>query len=152
PYTLSVNANDKGPNRKSSLRTRLRVPIRTGANQFQYQDVGTDIDSSAESLEAGLFKISLGVQRSSLYPPLDVRFHGALHEFGRKLPEPGNASKPEIEGGSSTIALQPIFSTFSTSLNLVMRDGQTIESTMTTDPVSGRVLNVDVTLHVVKNQ
>ncbi len=45
---------------------------------------------------------------------------------------------------------QPVIRTFRTSLKLLMRDGQTVQSTMATDPVSGRVLKVDITLSVVK--
>lgn len=47
PYTLLVNADDKGP--QAAVRMGLRVPIETGAGsgtakQFQYMDVGTNLD------------------------------------------------------------------------------------------------------------
>jgi hypothetical protein len=43
-----------------------------------------------------------------------------------------------------------VFSGFRSSVQLLMRDGQTVQSMMATDPVSGRVLKIDVTLNVVK--
>jgi hypothetical protein len=33
---------------------------------------------------------------------------------------------------------------------MVLRDGQTAQSTSATDPISGEVLKIDVTLNVVK--
>jgi len=138
PYTLNVSSSkSSGANRDServSLRMGLRVPIMVGgtdksgsvSSSFQYQDVGTNIDCTAYPVEGGTFNLVLRVARSSLY------------ESGVKT----NAV-PEI-------AQQPIFSHFDSDLSLDMRDGQTIQSTMATDPISGRTLKVDVTLHVVK--
>ncbi|HEX5483679.1 MAG TPA: hypothetical protein VFZ08_13735 [Terriglobia bacterium] len=143
PYTIHAIASERGMDR-AHLRMGLRVPIVTGefglgaANsrnvQFQYQDVGTNIDCGGKTLGAGLFEIDLTVQRSFLY--------------SAKLANPGGA--PDTGTLSGTAPHQPIFSNFSTSLHLLMRDGQTLQSTMATDPVSGRVLKVDVTLHVIK--
>lgn len=152
PYALSVNANDKGEYIRSSLRMGLRVPFRTGGNQFQYQNVGTEIDCTAQTVDPGTVEISLGLRRSSVYSSQGVRFHGANYEFDRNLPEARGAPEQGTEGRASTVPLGPVFSQFSTNLNLIMRDGQTIQSTMATDPVSGRVIKVDVTLHVVKEQ
>ena len=138
PYTLNVTSSKtSGANPDSdrvSLRMGLRVPILVGGrtsegspyNSFQYQDVGTNIDCNAYPVEGGTFNLVLRIERSSLY------------ETGVKT-----TAVPEI-------AQQPIFSTFRSDLSLDMRDGQTIQSTMATDPVSGHVLKVDVTLHVAK--
>ncbi|HMD97176.1 MAG TPA: hypothetical protein VKM93_07600 [Terriglobia bacterium] len=136
PYTLNVvsskSSGSPGNSERVSLRMGLRVPImvggsdKSGVSSFQYQDVGTDIDCTAYPVEGAMFNLVLRVQRSSLY------------ESGVKT----NAV-PEI-------AQQPIFSHFSSDLSLDMRDGQTIQSTMATDPISGHVLKVDVTLHVAK--
>ena len=96
------------------------------SSSFQYQDVGTDIDCTAYPVEGGTYNLNLRIVRSSLY------------ESGVKT-----TTVPEI-------AQQPIFSHFNSDLSLDIRDGQTIQSTMATDPISGHVLKVDVTLHVVK--
>ena len=139
PYTLNVSASKVSgrPNdsERVSLRMGLRVPIMVGGKasegsvpSFQYQDVGTDIDCTAYPVEGGAFNLKLGIRRSSLY------------QAGVK------------ENGVPAIAQQPIFSTFTSDLSLDIRDGQTIQSTVSTDPVSGHVLKVDVTLHVAKQQ
>jgi hypothetical protein len=39
---------------------------------------------------------------------------------------------------------------FRTELALTMKDGQTIQSTVATDPLSGKVLTINVTMNVVK--
>src|SRR5579859_142098 len=50
PYTLLVNADDRGP--AAAVRMGLRVPIESSstgsAKQFQYMDVGTNMDGRAE--------------------------------------------------------------------------------------------------------
>lgn len=147
PYVLSVNANDRFGQPRTRLRMGLRIPISTGGNpfQYQYQEVGTNVDCSAKSLEGNNFEVYLSVQRSSLYSPHNVSAHGALKEFDADASPETNK-----ESNNNSARSQPIFSSFSVDLNLLMRDGQTIQSTMATDPVSGRVLKVDVTLHVVK--
>jgi hypothetical protein len=134
PYTISVTAGD-GWSGFSHLRMDLRVPTAAGDNgQFRYQDVGTDIDCRGKIIGRGLFEIELTAERSSLYPAMAAR------------------SGPASNGSalSGIAAHQPIIRRFSAMLDLVMRDGQTIESTMATDPVSGHLLKVDVTLHLVK--
>ena len=45
---------------------------------------------------------------------------------------------------------QPVIQQFRSQLNLLIRDGQTLETTVSTDPISGRVTKVEVTLNVVK--
>jgi hypothetical protein len=40
--------------------------------------------------------------------------------------------------------------TFNTEATLYLRDGQTAQYAMATDPVTGEVLKVDVTLTVIK--
>ncbi len=136
PYTLLVMADDPGPRVQSILRMGLRVPVTVATKDsptaIQYLDVGTNIDCSAGSAEDARFKVDLGVERSSLY-----------------------STSPEKKSldwspGDAPLSAQPIIRTFRTSLKLLMRDGQTIQSTMATDPVSGRVLKVDVTLSVMK--
>lgn len=44
----------------------------------------------------------------------------------------------------------PLFRRFDTNLDPVMRDGQTIQTIASTDPVTGEVVKIDVTLTVIK--
>ena len=95
-------------------------------------DVGTNVDCSARAAEQGRFNLDLLVERSSLY-----------------------AAGPEKKSldwspGDAPLGTQPIIRQFKVSLRLLLHDGQTVQGTMATDPVSGRVLRVDVTLNVVK--
>jgi hypothetical protein len=129
PYTLLVNADDRGP--VAAMRMGLRVPIELNSNQFQYQDVGTNLDGHAEKADDGRFLLKLNVERTSVYAP-------------------GASGKPAPSGGSETASRQPIVQQFRTQVNLLIRDGQTIQSTVATDPVTGHVLKVDVTLNVIK--
>ncbi|HKV25175.1 MAG TPA: hypothetical protein VJN93_11345 [Candidatus Acidoferrum sp.] len=132
PYTLLVNADDKGP--QAALRMGLRVPIEVGTGgmkQFQYQDVGTNLDGRANKTEDGRFNLRLNVEKSSLYTP-------------------GPTEKPVTVGGNEVHPGQPVMEAFRSQVNLILRDGQTIQATVATDPVNGHVLKVEVTLNVIK--
>ena len=126
PYTVLVNADTGGP--IASIRMGLRVPIRMNPNQVNYQDMGTNIDGRAERTDDGKFLLGLSVERTSAY----------------KQP---TKSTDEKNDGAET---QPVIQQFRSQLNLLIRDGQTLETTVSTDPISGRVTKVEVTLNVVK--
>lgn len=137
PYTLLVNADERFFRPITSLRLGVRVPVNfasEGKQSFQYMDVGTNIDCQARAAEDGRFRLDLTVERSSIYS------------------YSGGPEKKSLEGAPGDLALgaQPILRQFKTTLPLLMRDGQTVQSTVATDPLSGRVLKVDVTLNVVK--
>ena len=133
PYTFLVNADERGE--RAALRMGLKVPIETSSNtgvkQIQYQDVGTNLDGRAEKIDDGRFLLMLNVEKSSAYLP-------------------GASEKPASVGGNEVSRNQPTFQQFRTQVNLLIRDGQTVQSTVATDPVTGRVLKVDVTLNVIK--
>jgi hypothetical protein len=126
PYTLLVNANHNGP--LASIRMGLRVPISQGAGTgLTYLDMGTNIDGRAESQDDGRFLLSLSVERSSAYTP-----------------------QPNATGMKGANPESPVIQLFRSQLNLLIRDGQTIQSTVSTDPLTGRVIKVDVTANVMK--
>ena len=63
----------------------------------------------------------------------------------------GPEKKPlDWSPGDAPLTTQPIIRQFRALFRLLLRDGQTVQGTMATDPVSGRVLKLDVTLNVVK--
>lgn len=139
PYTLLVNAGDsheRGP--KASIRMGLRVPIATSATSaanpmavsFQYQDVGTNLDGWANKIEDGRFNLHLSVERSSTYS--------------------SSAGRAAGNTGSEVLPNQPVIQTFRSELDVLVKDGQTIQTIIATDPVSGRVTKVDVTANVLK--
>ena len=136
PYTLSVVAND---NDKTSLRMSVDVPVPStvfsggGPNtsipqmSYSYKSVGTNIDWSARTIDSGWFKLDLGVSDTSVF--LADKQNNAVA-----------ASMPNV----------PAFRSFTTTFNILLKDGQTAQHTAATDPVSGEVLRVDVTLTVLK--
>jgi len=133
PYTVLLNADDRGP--QAAVRMGLRVPIETSAGtttrQFQYQDLGINLDGHAEKTDDGRFLLRLSVEKSSAYTP-------------------STNQKSSSTGGIEISSGQPIIQSFRSQVNLLVRDGQTIQSTVATDPVTGHVLKVDVTLSVIK--
>jgi len=138
PYTMPVNAATihTGWNQ---LRMGVRVPIITTSTKdanvatTQYMDVGTNIDCRARSADGVQFEVELQAERSSIY---SVGSGGKQVEWS--------------PGENLGIAAQPIVRQYRSTMTLLLRDGQTIQRSMATDPVSGRVLKVDVTLNVVK--
>ena len=124
PYTFSVVAND---NDKTSLRMGVDVPVPTGSGSYSYRSVGTNIDCSARSVDAGVFKLDLAVSDSSVFVP--------------------EKATPTSTGAASGL---PAFRSFTSSFNLIVREGQTAQQTSATDPVSGDVLRVEVSVSVVK--
>lgn len=133
PYTLLVNAPDElRRGEAAKMRVGVRIPIITQGKDgpaTQYIDVGTNIDAVAAAMADGRFLLELGVRRSFVYSPAE-----------KGLPEVSS----QVASGN------PILRNFDAEFRLLVRDGETIQSTMATDPVSGRVMKVDVTLNVVK--
>jgi hypothetical protein len=134
PYTVLVNADDKGP--QAAVRMGLRVPVVTGGSssgnkQFQYMDVGTNLDGRADKTEDGRFNLRLNVEKSSLYTP-------------------AGADKSDTLGGNQVLAGEPIVQQFRSQVNMLLRDGQMMQSTVAADPINGHVLKVEVTLNVIK--
>ncbi|HWQ03170.1 MAG TPA: hypothetical protein VNL38_01705, partial [Candidatus Nitrosotenuis sp.] len=130
PYTITVSSESGRPDAfQGSLRLGIRVPIPTGQNQIQYQNVGTDMDCRIRKLDDGRFLLSITIRRTSVYTAED-------------------ASKEKTT--ASLKQDHPVLRDFSTSFEVILRDGQTGQGTVATDPFSGRTLKTDVTLNVVK--
>lgn len=131
PYMLQSMAEPERNPTQSSLRMGIRVPFATGNNQVQYQNVGTDVDCWVTSSAEGNFRLRLSLRRSSVYPT-------------------GSEGKETKSGAESLAAGLPVLREFNGSVTLTLRDGQTGQATVATDPVSGRTLKVDVTLNIAK--
>lgn len=138
PYVFYVMA-DSPRDDTTSVRMGLRVPIRTGGSpqpgatyQYQYQDVGTDLDCHARSLADGSFGLVLSINRSSVYSA------GA------------DEGKDGKTGGVYIPPDQLIVQQFRTGTQVFIKDGQTVQSSLAADPINGHVLKVDVTVNVVK--
>ncbi len=140
PYTMPVNADDRRNPGFNQLRMGVRVPITTAsqegmATQFQYMDVGTNIDCRARRMENNQFEVEVTVERNSIYSAGDP---------------PGGKPVEWNPNDRIQVSSRPIVRHYRSTMTLLMRDGQTIQRSIATDPLSGRVLKVDVTLNVVK--
>jgi len=122
PYTFTVNADERRARPGSPIRNGVRIPVITAKDQFTYVDIGTNVDCSATLQEDGRYKLQMALERSSI------------------------SSETSTSGGSGT----PVIRQFRVDLNPVLKDGQTIENVASTDPLTGHVHHVSVTLNVLK--
>lgn len=143
PYTLYVNASD-APEWKSGansgwvkLRVGSRVPIYTGGakENMTYLDVGTNIDARSSYAGEGHLSLYLRIERSWVEGSVSVPV----------AKSDGSASET-----SSGHFQEPIVRQLSSEFDLKLREGQPVESTLATDPISGKVLKVDVSFTIVK--
>ncbi len=130
PYALFLKA-DENSRFVGRVRMGVRVPIWTGGKEsaIQYQDVGSNLDCSAQTAEDGRYLLDLSLERSSIYP---------------NSSEYPAASKPDEQSH------QPLVRQFRANLALLLRDGQTTQNTIATDPLNGHIVKVEVTLNVLK--
>jgi hypothetical protein len=139
PYTLYINAPD-APELKPGwvkLRVGSRVPIYTGGTKenMTYLDVGTNIDARSAYAGEGRLLLYLRIERSWV-------------EGGVSVP----VTKPDGSASetSSGHFQEPIVRQLVSEFDLKLREGQSVESTTATDPISGKVLKVDVSFTIVK--
>jgi hypothetical protein len=134
PYTFVVSARPSQSCPVSRVRMRMGVdtPVPAGGiiddsgkpsgRSVQYKTVGTNIDCSADDLGDGRYKLFLAVENSSALPGDKTR-GGDLSEY-------------------------PLFRKFEISLEPILREGQKSETVTSTDPVTGEVVRIDVSLNV----
>jgi hypothetical protein len=137
PYMLGVLSNAQ----KTSLRMGIQVPViqtvfgamsKDGAasipqSSFTYRDVGTNIDCGAQNMGNGLFNLVITVQDSSI-------------QLDRAATQQQKQLMPDV----------PAFRSFNASFAMMLRDGQTMQYASATDPVSGEVMRIDVSLALAK--
>jgi hypothetical protein len=131
PYAFTVISDEKvGGNYSTSLRTGIRVPIETDGKDQKttYMDVGSNIDCGIRTEDDGRFHLYLIFDRSALYPNKSA-------EGERLVANPGGL---------------PVVRQFRTSENMILKDGQTSENLLSTDPLNGHTLRVSVTINVQK--
>jgi hypothetical protein len=133
PYSFVVTAGGE----RVRMRMGVDTPVPNFVNQtvdgmtklvqqgFSYRNVGTNVDCLARDFGDGRFQLTLSVENSSAL---------AGSEHAGETPATG----------------APLFRHFETSLNPLLRDGQTIQAIASTDPVTGETVKIDVALTVVK--
>jgi hypothetical protein len=130
PYMLSTTSVNSRP----KLRIGGRVPVVTGtkSGDIQYIDIGTNIDCTVKPSDNGKYSVDFIVDRSSVYVPGDEK------------------TKREWSLGDPVPNENPLLLSFRGDLRILLRDGETREATEMTDPLTGHVIKVDVTLNIVK--
>ncbi|HEV3419544.1 MAG TPA: hypothetical protein VG075_04520 [Candidatus Acidoferrum sp.] len=137
PYAFYLRVGESGPvTPYTKVRMGSRVPVYVGKDGgMQYIDVGTNIDARGFAGEEGRFDINLSLERSWVEGDVAVPME-------RPTGQPTDARAGQFR--------EPVIRQFRTELALTMKDGQTIQSTVATDPLSGKVLTINVTMNVVK--
>lgn len=138
PYTFVVSARPSQSCPSSRVRMRMGIdtpvpvvsvdasdPAKPKSTSIQYRNVGTNIDCGADDLGDGRFRLGLAVENSSALPSRERTLPGELSGY-------------------------PLFRRLEISLDPILRDGQSAQTVTSTDPVTGEVVKVDVTLNVVK--
>lgn len=130
PYTFSVVVDEKGGGRPVNLRTGVRVPVELDAKDQKttYLEIGTNIDCAIREEEDGKFRVMLNFDRSALYPNKSA-------EGERLVSEPNG---------------MPLIRQFRISDDLLLKDGQTSDMILSTDPLNGHVLKAAITITVLK--
>ena len=138
PYTVYMNAPDAPEVRPPWFRLRMgsRVPVYTGGDKgsMTYLDVGTNIDATCGYTGEGRLLLRLNLERSWVEG---------------EVPVPVTKSDNPSEAGSGHFR-EPIIRNFRSELDLKLREGQPVESTVATDPVGGKVFKVEVSFTTVK--
>jgi hypothetical protein len=131
PYTFTVITEERvGGNYSTRMRTGIRVPIETDGKDQKttYLDVGTNIDCGIKAEDDGRFHVYLIFERAALYPNKST-------EGERLVSDPGG---------------QPLIRQFRSDETLIMKDGQTSENLLSTDPTNGHTFRVSVAINVQK--
>lgn len=144
PYSFLLTTRTRDGRPEAKIRIGNRVPVYIGgsaggsqtvsAQSYTYMDVGTNIDSWAEGVAPGQYRVYLSLERSwvdgSVTVPVD------------KLQSTGE--------GRTTEFSQPIVRQYRAEMTPILKDGQTLETNLATDPLSGRVVKLEVSISVLK--
>ena len=131
PYSFMAIADEKlGGYYSTSLRAGIRIPIEIDGKDQKttYLDLGSNIDCGVRSEDDGRYRVYLSFERSSLFPNKSA-------EGERLVSEPNGL---------------PLLRQFRSSETLVLKDGQTMENILSTDPLNGHSLRASVTINVQK--
>lgn len=126
PFTLLLNSDDTIGRMKMGLTVPINVRIEGGEGPptVMYKDAATGVECRARPLSRERFALVCEFYQDAVYSPAD----------GEPVPDKAD--------------LAPAIRRFASETTLVMRDGQTLQHSAT-DPLTGEVVEVDVTLSVL---
>jgi hypothetical protein len=120
PYTL---IGSDGSDMTLNTGLQLAIPnSAAGLSNITYKPVGTNVNCRVQMLPDGHFSVDLTLDNSAVLKDMSV----------------------------SPVSGLPAFQAFTMHNRLVLADGQTVQYASVTDPVTGQVTKVDITLSVVK--
>lgn len=128
-FLVTTHTRDAWPEAK--IRVGSRVPVYTGGEHgsVTYMDVGTNIDCRAEAVAEGQYRVYLNLERSWVE--------------GDVLVAVEKANPPQAFH-------EPVVRQYRTELSPVLKDGQSVETSLATDPLSGKVVKLEVSISPVK--
>ena len=139
PYTLSMKATTlgRGPLARLNLGARVPVPMPMIApaadgkpaapmSSFNYENVGTNISSTASLLPDGRIDLNIEINESSVV-----------------------TETAELRASGSSEG-RPVFRSYQSTNTIVLKDGETTQFTAASDRVSGEVVRVEVKVTVLK--
>jgi hypothetical protein len=139
PYTLLVTTGGGRARMRMGVDTPVPVTSTSDSGKqttsIQYRNVGTNIDCAAWDKGDGRYQLSIGVENSSAL---------ALE----KGPSSGVGSGAPLVDANPTGS--PLFRRFDANLDAWLRDGQSVQTIASTDPVTGEVVKIDVTMNVIR--
>jgi hypothetical protein len=124
PYTLIAAPWTPGNSNTAGIRLGVDVPVPAAspAVATEYRTLGMNIDC------------------------LNVReLAGGRYQFDINLKSTGAVAAANV----GAVAGFPMFRRFDTSFTSILRDGQSTQAVTSTDPVTGEVIKIDVTLNVL---
>lgn len=127
PFMLLATANGN----QASVRSGTQVPIMsgpasTGLPNFQFIDVGSNIDCTVKTAANGQYNVILMMQDRSV---LD---------------------KPATLGTGANAITQPILRNFQYTNSILLKDGESKQFVSASDKGTGEIVKLDVTINVEK--
>src|ERR1700723_309979 len=110
--------------------------IVTGKPSGAYSTLRIGVNARVAHADDEKYQVDLKVDRSSLY----TTARG----------QDGKAAEKEWSGGEAPPTTEPIVRQSRGDVGMILREGQSTEGTVATDPLTGHVFKVEVTLNVVK--
>lgn len=138
PYSFLVTTHTRESWPQAKIRVGSRVPVYTGGEHgsMTYMDVGTNIDCQAEAAAEGQYRVFLNLERSWVEGEVLV---------------PVEKVTPQASGDPHNAQFrEPIVRQYKSELSPILKDGQSLETSLATDPLSGKVVKLEVTVWHVK--
>ena len=131
PYSFLVTTHTRDTWPEAKIRVGSRVPVYTGGEHgsMTYMDVGTNIDCRAEAVAEGQYRIYLNLERSWVEGDVLVTVEKAA---------PPQAFR------------EPVVRQYRTELSPILKDGQSVETSLATDPLSGKIVKIEVSVSLAK--